>query len=80
MSLLGKFGESRMSIFKDPFNKENIISFSMEMDTHLFKKDKYFYGRVRFKNGNTEGTQRTKTYDNFDDLYMEMKQIFESLK
>lgn len=78
MTLLGKEEETRVSIIKDPFTKEKITSFSMNMNTSC-SGNKYFYGNVKFKNGNTEGSQRTQDHETFESLYLEMKQIFESI-
>lgn len=78
MNLLGKEEETRVSIIKDPFTKEKITSFSMNMSTS-YRGNKYFWGHVKFKNGNTEGTQNTQDHETFESLYLEIKQIFESI-
>ena len=79
MTLLGKEEETRVSVIKDPFTKEKITSFSMNMHTG-YNGNKYFWGNVKLKNGNTEGTQNTQNHETFESLYLEMKQIFESIK
>ena len=50
------------------------------MLTSSFTGKKLFYGNVSFKNGDTEGKHHTKDHDNFESLYLEMKQIIESVK
>ena len=80
IELLNKKEEEKLSIIKDPFSKDCIVAFDLNMMTSFFSGKKLFYGSVSFKNGDTEGKHKTKDHDNFESLYLEMKQIIESVK
>lgn len=76
MNLLG-FGtkDTKPSILKDPFKKDKIS----EITIHFSFNE--WYGRITFKNGNTEGTQKFDKYkpDEFQKLLTDMQNFAESL-
>jgi len=79
MNYIGTEKESKLSIVQDPFKKDKVDSISIMMEKVIFSKEYYWYAMVRFKNGNTSGSQRTSDCKTYEQVYIELKQILESL-
>jgi hypothetical protein len=67
-----------ISVIKDPFQTNCITNVSINFTTGF--SNPYWYGCVKFKNGNTQGEQRTSNTQTFEDIVVEIKQILNSLK
>jgi len=69
----------QVSIINDPFKKDCINEINISMDLSLFHPhSRRFRGYVKFKNGQTEGTQRF-TGDDLADVFMKVKAFVETL-
>ena len=71
--------ESRtISVIKDPFQTNCITSVSINYSSGIIGNP-YWYGYVKFKNGNTEGEQRTNKTQSFEEIVVEIRQILNSI-
>ena len=50
-------GENAISILNNPFKKECVIDILIRYTISNFSGKGYWYGKVEFKNGNTQGLQ-----------------------
>lgn len=72
--------ESRsISVIKDPFQTNCITNVSINYSDGGGFATPYWYGFVKFKNGNTEGEQRTNKTQSFEEIVVEIRQILNSL-
>ena len=72
--------ESRsISVIKDPFQTNCITNVSINYSDGSGFAKPYWYGFVKFKNGNTEGEQRTNKTQSFEEIVVEIRQILNSL-
>ncbi len=72
--------ESRtISVIKDPFQTNCITNVGIHFSNGLGFGNPYWYGYVKFKNGNTEGEQRTNKTQTFEEIVIEIRQILNSL-
>lgn len=71
--------KTELSVFKDPFNIAHIEEIVMRYDRKIFTQDYVWKGRVKFKNGLTEGEQRTPECETWEQFMVEMKSIYDSL-
>lgn len=64
----------------DPFNKESIQGIYLSVYKSSFGSSQTIYitGRVKFKNGNTEGEQKLEA-KSFDELVKKMDHFIQSL-
>jgi hypothetical protein len=73
MSDIAEFGETRLNgAFKNPFNKQSIVSVSVTTRERLFDLGWISEGTIKFKNGNTEGKQEF-IGESFDDVVGQIK-------
>lgn len=66
-----------ISVIKDPFQTNCITNVSINFTNGI--STPYWYGYVKFKNGNTEGEQRTNRTQSFEEIVAEIKQILNSI-
>lgn len=78
--LINSDEKHELSVIKDPFLTENIETIAMYMSTETFSKNKYWWGHVTFKNGNTTGKQDVRNCDSFEKLLAGIKQVLNSVK
>lgn len=71
-------GEEQVSIIMNPFQTDCVTNISINF-TNSVLGNPYWYGYVKFKNGNTEGEQRTSKHQTFEEVVVEVKQILDSL-
>lgn len=75
------FGKTIPSLVKDPFDAKCIEVISMTAERSWFGEERpfKFMGRVAFKNGKTEGTQRFEA-SNLGELYEKIAEFCKSLE
>ena len=78
MNLIGTQEQGRLSVISDPFKKDKVDSINIFMFTRS-NGSFYWAARVSFKNGNTLGEQKTNNCNTYEEVYIELKQILESL-
>lgn len=79
VELLNNEQENQLSVINDPFKKDCVRNILMAMHTS-YNGNTYWYGKVKFVNGKTEGEHRTSDHDTFEAMYVELKQVLESIK
>jgi hypothetical protein len=67
-----------ISVIKDPFQTNCITNVGIHFSNNGFSNP-YWYGYVKFKNGNTEGEQKTNHTQSFEEIVVEIRQILNSL-
>lgn len=67
-----------MSIILDPFQTDCVTNVGIHFNNSGITNP-YWYGYVKFKNGNTEGEQRTNKTKTFEEIVVEIRQILNSL-
>lgn len=70
---------NEISVFKDPFQQNCIDEITISYRRPIFATSHVWSGRVDFKNGLTTGTQKTPECNTWDELMIQMKQIYQSL-
>lgn len=78
MNLIGTGEESKLSVFLDPFKKDKVSKIIIMMSEDLYDNF-YWFAKVSFRNGNTSGEQKTKYCDSYEEVYIELNKILESL-
>ena len=76
MKLLGE-NNNKISLLKDPFQKEKINGMSFFL--HSFGNRMYWEGTIKFQNGNTGGSFKTKEYK-ADEFLLCVKEAEELIK
>lgn len=80
-SIFSNKKESAVSPLNDPFKKDCIHEFHVHMFTECVSPyNKYFIGRVCFKNGQTSGEQSFPRTDSFEKLIKDMEAFVNSFK
>lgn len=70
------FGNQKLSIIKDPFNKTQITTIFVHASSWYNKWT--FTGTVKFTNGNTSGEQ-SFTGSSFDDVVLQIKAMIDNM-
>lgn len=75
---------SKLSIVTDPFKSDKIVAISLDYSKSLFEKCWEWRGTIKFKNGNTEGSQKFKVadssaYNSFEKITQQMQTFINSL-
>ena len=70
-------GKKHLSVLKMTFRKKNVHRISLEY-TDFFSDSFYWRATVRFKNGDSSGSQKFKNKD-FDAIMSEINSFIESL-
>lgn len=75
---LTKFGETKLSLIKNPFSKNKITAIHVHYTKSMFTENWSARGSVKFANGNTNGEQEFdgKT---FDEVVEQMKMFVRTL-
>jgi hypothetical protein len=68
-----------ISILKDPFKMDKVHGVSIHISTG-FAGNKYCWGVVTFKNGNTEGKQNFENSTDFNALVKEIQSFIATLE
>lgn len=72
--------DARMiSVIKDPFQTNCITNVAIHYSSGSGYVQPYWYGYVKFKNGNTFGEQNTSHVSSFEEIVVEMRQILNSI-
>lgn len=77
-NLLGNVTGNELLVIKDPFNKDGIHEMFIHYTSWMDKK--YWWAQAKFKNGNTEGLQKTPDCDTFDEVIAHVKTILNSVE
>jgi hypothetical protein len=67
-----------ISVIKDPFQTNCITNVGIHFSNSGYSKP-YWYGYVKFKNGNTQGEQTTNQTQSFEEIVVEIRQILNSI-
>jgi hypothetical protein len=83
MELLKSIPNEKLpSVINDPFKKTQVTSISVDYEQSIWSFDKGKWsatGRVKFKNGNTEGSQKFEG-QTFDEVVLKIKSMIENLE
>lgn len=71
---------NRLSIIVDPFTQDSLESVSINYRKNPFSNECYWYGVVKFKNGNTAGEQRLGNCQTFEEIVLQVKNLLNEIK
>ena len=72
--------DNGLSIVVDPFNQHSLEAISINYRKNTFNDDCYWYGVVKFKNGNTAGEQRLGNCQTFEEIVLQVKNLLNEIK
>ena len=72
-------GQKLPSVLNDPFLKDKIEMIAVYYNKNIFKGNWTAWGRVEFKNGNTQGEQKFEG-ETFDEVVLKIKEFLNELK
>jgi hypothetical protein len=79
MDAIDQLKQQSLSNLKDPFKVDKIQSVGINISTGIMG-NKYCWGYVEFKNGNTEGRQKFENGTDFNALVKEIQAFIETLE